>query len=126
MSMSKGYPHNIGGTVFAVVSGRGGNCLVLGDENGGTRISGPKPWGGGRTIMEFVTDEEYGPTEVLESENERLRELLKDVISHVNNPPCEGCMAEMNCCAGLEDVSQCDEWLMYVANAQELGIEVPQ
>lgn len=39
-----------------VVSGREGPCLCLGDHDGGHRIAGPKPWGGGSTQHRFVID----------------------------------------------------------------------
>ena len=63
-----------------------------------------------------------GSVWVPESENDKLRELVHRLISHVEHPPCEGCMAEMNCDG--EHVTQCDEWLFMVADARKLGIEV--
>ena len=76
MSVTKDGFYNIEGKVFEVVHGVEGDCLVLGDEDGGTRISGPKPWGGGQVTKTFVTQEKYGPIERLEEENAKLRELL--------------------------------------------------
>lgn len=75
MSLTKDGLDNIEGRLFEVVHGVEGDCLVLGDENGGTRISGPKPWGGGRIVNRFATRERYGPIEHLEDENAKLREL---------------------------------------------------
>ncbi|WP_257819802.1 hypothetical protein [Burkholderia glumae] len=37
-----------------VVAGREGPSLNIGDDNGGYRLSGPKPWGGGRTVHRFM------------------------------------------------------------------------
>lgn len=42
---------------FALTRGVGGDCLVL----DGTRIAGPKPWGGGRVVTTFTTKEKYVP-----------------------------------------------------------------
>ena len=39
--------------LIEVISGCEGPCLSIGNENGGRRIAGPKPWGGGRTIHSF-------------------------------------------------------------------------
>lgn len=40
-----------------VVSGAEGPCLCISEEDGcGTRVAGPKPWGGGRTIHSFRVD----------------------------------------------------------------------
>lgn len=39
-----------------VVSGCEGPCLCLGDHDGGHRIAGPKPWGGGSTQHRFTVD----------------------------------------------------------------------
>jgi len=36
-----------------VVRGPEGNCLCIGDDRSGHRITGPKPWGGGTTIHSF-------------------------------------------------------------------------
>lgn len=58
----------------------------------------------------------------LEAENAKLRRLVHRIISHVEHPPCEGCLAEMSCDG--EHVTQCDEWLFMVADARKLGIEV--
>lgn len=58
----------------------------------------------------------------LEAENAKLRDLCKRLIGHVEHPPCEGCGFEMNCDGS--DLTQCDEWSMYRADARKLGIEV--
>lgn len=57
-------------------------------------------------------------------ENSKLRKLAEGLIGHVKHPPCEGCIAEMNC--DCSDLTQCDEWLFFEADARRLGIEVPQ
>jgi len=36
-----------------VVAGREGPSLSIGDDSGGYRLAGPKPWGGGRTVHRF-------------------------------------------------------------------------
>ena len=77
MSKDRSGLYNIHGTIFQVIRGVAGDCLSLGDHDGGTRISGPKPWGGGSIIAEFEVDEEYGPIERLEAENAELRGLLQ-------------------------------------------------
>lgn len=77
MSVTKDGLYNIEGKMFEVVHGVEGDCLILGDEDGGTRISGPKPWGGGQVTKTFVTKEKYGPIERLEEENTKLRELVR-------------------------------------------------
>lgn len=79
MSLTRSGLHDVSGTLFDVVRGVEGDCLILGDEDGGTRISGPKPWGGGEVIKRFHVDEEYGPIGRLEEENAKLRELARDL-----------------------------------------------
>ena len=45
------------GKVFIeVVGGVEGPSLYIGDEDGGHRLAGPKPWGGGQTIHKFTVD----------------------------------------------------------------------
>lgn len=39
-----------------VVSGVEGPCVYIGDEDGGHRLAGPKPWGGGPAIHRFRVD----------------------------------------------------------------------
>ena len=36
-----------------VVSGVEGPSLSIGDDDGGERVAGPKPWGGGKVIYQF-------------------------------------------------------------------------
>lgn len=76
MSLTKDGFDNIEGQVFEVIRGVEGDCLTLGDEDGGTRISGPKPWGGGQVVKTFATREKYGPIEHLEAENAKLQEQV--------------------------------------------------
>ena len=79
MSLTKDGFYNIEGQMFEVIRGVEGDCLTLGDEDGGTRISGPKPWGGGQVVKTFIACEKYGPIEHLEAENDKLRELIRTV-----------------------------------------------
>lgn len=60
---------NKGCVLIEVVSGCEGHSLSIGDESSGTRIAGPKPWGGGRTIHSFEVD------------IERLLSVVKEYIS---------------------------------------------
>lgn len=57
---------------FDVIQGVEGCCLSLDD----TRIAGPKPWGGGKVIHSWETDEDYG---VLRGECEKLPQLSDSV-----------------------------------------------
>lgn len=58
----------------------------------------------------------------LEDENAKLRELVRDLLHHIEYPPCEGCLFEMSC-AG--DLSQCDEYFDWLKpRARKLGVEV--
>jgi len=41
---------------ISIVSGPEGQSLYIGDESGGHRLSGPKPWGGGTTTHTFKID----------------------------------------------------------------------
>lgn len=63
------------GFVFIeVVSGVEGPSLYVGNKNSGYRISGPKPWGGGRTLHQFRVNadelrkqlDEYAPAKARE------------------------------------------------------------
>lgn len=74
-----------------------------------------------RAFIKWAT-EEQPEVKRLEAENAKLRRLVHRIISHVEHPPCEGCLAEMSCDG--EHVTQCDEWLFMVADARKLGIEV--
>ena len=85
MSLTKDGFYNIEGQMFEVIRGVEGDCLTLGDEDGGTRISGPKPWGGGQVVKTFVTCEKYGPIEHLEAENAKLRELCGDLFDRLRD-----------------------------------------
>lgn len=74
-------------SVFEIVRGVEGDCLVL----DGTRICGPKPWGGGRIIKTFHTDGIYevidkDEYQKLQAENAKLRELLADAWGYINHP----------------------------------------
>lgn len=57
----------------------------------------------------------------LMDENTKLRELVARLICHIENPPCESCMAEMSC-AGGEGLTNCDEYQFMVCDARELGV----
>lgn len=57
------------------------------------------------------------------AENDKLRELVARLIRHIENPPCESCMAEMSC-AGGEGLTNCDEYQFMVCDARELGVDV--
>ena len=56
-------------STFEIVRGVEGDCLVL----DGTRICGPRPWGGGRIINTFRTDGVY---EVIDKDE--YRRLMAD------------------------------------------------
>ncbi|SUW10771.1 Uncharacterised protein [Bordetella bronchiseptica] len=43
-----------GTALIEVVNGPEGPSLYIGDNNGGYRLAGPKPWGGGKTVFRFV------------------------------------------------------------------------
>ena len=58
----------------------------------------------------------------LQAENEMLRELVARLICHIEDPPCEGCMAEMSC-AGGEGLTNCDEYQFMVSDARKLGVD---
>lgn len=106
MSVTKDGFYNIEGNMFEVVHGVEGDCLTLGDEGGGTRISGPKPWGGGQVVKTFVTCEKYGPIERLEAENAKLRELIRTVWL----------AGDFRAFLGADEIME---------RMRELGIEVP-
>lgn len=44
--------------IFQIINGVEGKCLSIQDKDGGggTRISGPKPWGGGNIEKTFEVD----------------------------------------------------------------------
>ena len=60
--------------LIEVVAGREGHSLSIGDDSGGYRLAGPKPWGGGRVIHRFEVD----PDE--------LRRELNSLISDMSKP----------------------------------------
>lgn len=41
---------------ISVVDGVAGHSLSVGNDVGGTRMAGPKPWGGGKIVHEFECD----------------------------------------------------------------------
>lgn len=41
---------------FEVVRGVEGPSLYVGNDDGGYRLAGPKPWGGGQVIHSFKAD----------------------------------------------------------------------
>jgi hypothetical protein len=47
-----------GQVIIEVVDGVEGPSLYIGDEDGGHRLAGTKPWGGGQTIHKFIVDVE--------------------------------------------------------------------
>ena len=63
-----------------------------------------------------------GKCERLQAENAKLRELVARLICHIEDPPCEGCMAEMSC-AGGEGLTNCDEYQFMVSDARKLGVD---
>ena len=75
-----------------------------------------------RDRMYKANVEKNGEILRLLEENAKLRELVKGLMGHVMHPPCEGCIAEMNC--DCSDLTQCDEWLFFEADARRLGVEV--
>ena len=65
---------------FEIVAGVEGDCLVM----DGTRIAGPKPWGGGPVVKTFTTDGIYEAIdkkelELLRDKNAKLRELVREL-----------------------------------------------
>lgn len=138
MSYTKDKLSNIHGKLFEVIRGVEGDCLVLGDENSGDRISGPKPWGGGRVVKQFRVDEEYGPIEYLEAENAKLRKLVADMFEYAANREMELCNACTEADGDYADCAACDQYdgacgiakkrfeELYADRIRELGIEVPE
>ena len=39
-----------------VIGGPEGPCVDVGNDSGGFRLAGPKPWGGGRVLHRFEVD----------------------------------------------------------------------
>ena len=122
MSVTKDGFYNIEGKMFEVVHGVEGDCLILGDEDGGTRISGPKPWGGGQVTKTFITQEKYGPIERLEEENAKLWELVRKYGEYLDQDHCEGCVCKYRCNNG--DIDECWQLTEIRELASELGIRV--
>lgn len=60
--------------LIEVVRGPEGNCLYIGNDDGGHRLQGPKPWGGGQTIHSFVVN-----LDELIREAEALRREAREV-----------------------------------------------
>lgn len=110
MSYTKNKLSNIHGKLFEVIRGVEGDCLVLGDENSGDRIAGPKPWGGGQVVKQFRVDEEYGPIEYLEAENANLRKQCNELMKQKD---CKWCYDRGSECAIVDRLCK-------------LGIEVPE
>ena len=78
-------------SLFEVIAGVEGPCLAL----DGTRIAGPKPWGGGRVVEEFETEERYAP--------ERECEIVEDGDGRSSCSLCGAaylCMSEAAFCPG--------------------------
>lgn len=125
MSVTKDGFCNIEGKVFEVVHGVEGDCLTLGDEDGGTRISGPKPWGGGQVTKTFVTKEKYGPIERLEEENAKLRECVRMLAKATVYDPCEWCQYDDDGTCDTETEPMRDGCRLY-AELRLMGVEVDQ
>lgn len=87
------------------------------DENERLRVSCST--GGEVVFVHDLRDE----NDRLQAENAKLRELVARLICHIENPPCESCIAEMSC-AGGEGLTNCDEYQFMVCDARELGVEV--
>ena len=126
-------------STFEIVKGVDGDCLVL----DGTRICGPKPWGGGRIIDTFRTDgiyevidkDEYhklrDENERLQSvvsdgadnareliaENERLQKVCKEMHDHIKEScdVCDECY-----CSSWDKDSECCVFDTYM---RELGVD---
>ena len=124
MSLTRNGLSNIHGKIFEVIRGVEGDCLVLGDENSGDRIAGPKPWGGGQIVKQFRTDEEYGPIEYLESENEKLRKYVRELLRvvRIGEVDCGACNHFDECYAG-DAMDFAPENCRLVVYARELGIK---
>lgn len=43
-----------GQCLLEVFYGAEGPCIYIGDDNGGYRLAGPKPWGSARPVFRFV------------------------------------------------------------------------
>ena len=78
-------------STFEVVRGVEGDCLVL----DGTRIAGPKPWGGGRVIKEWHVKETYVDAATVERETCRNVDANADAGGAWHSPRfvCSECEA---------------------------------
>ena len=127
MSLTISGLHDVSGTLFDVVRGVEGDCLVLGDEDGGTRISGPKPWGGGEVIKRFRVDEAYGPIGQLEEENAELRELVRDALFVLHKKRYDNEVACTEVCPRWRFRAGCQTFgdgCLLEGEARDLGIEL--
>ncbi len=101
---------------FEVIGGSAGACLSVGDERGGYRLAGPKPWGGGSVLHHFEVD---------------VADLLRELQSLK--------VLEPSCCSGVQDaqnaqnasvddlktlLSQADEFLQSAPKCDEEPREV--
>ena len=77
---------------------------------------------GGNPIAWKDADDSDEELRQLRAENAKLRELMARLICHIEDPPCEGCMAEMSC-AGGEGLTNCDEYQFMVSDARKLGVD---
>lgn len=67
-------------SVFEVIDGCEGPCLVLDD----TRIAGPKPWGGGKVSLRFETLESYVPERTCSVEETCFDELWQEKYTRLS------------------------------------------
>ena len=113
-------------STFEVVRGPEGDCLLLDD----TRISGPKPWGGGTVTKTFRTDKAYDVVpkdelDRLKAENAELRELAENLLMgfvYLETPQ------EQQSCIdhALHLRRELDVLPMEEFDARKLGVEVPE
>lgn len=107
-------------STFEIVRGVDGDCLML----DGTRICGPKPWGGGRIINTFRTDGIYEVIDKdecrkLKADNAKLRELVRHMHTCMEHYEMDGTISCDRC--PLDNcVGNCD----YERRMRELGVEV--
>lgn len=64
-----------GEVLLEVVAGVEGPSIYVSNDSGGHRLSGPKPWGGGRTVHKFVV---------------KLDELLREAPKYASQPAQQG------------------------------------
>lgn len=71
-----------------MVSGVEGPCLCIGDPDSGvgTRVAGPKPWGGGRTVQRFQVSKH----DILEALGMVSRSHVRPVTIHLAAPARRG------------------------------------